>query len=114
MNNMKIVSLVCAFSLILIILPLADWFVWLPEWYGNFINSVICAGALWMAWKHYRQKSFAIWNLSLLMIAVYYNPIFKIEFESRYINILISLMCFVFFIFFAFRKEIPEDTDDSK
>ena len=109
MKNQKIVSLVCALFLIFVILPLEKWMPWLPIWYGNMVNSVICAGALWLAWKHYRQKSFAIFNLSLLMIAIYYNPIFIIEFDSRYINVLIALMCFIFFIFYAFRKEVPEE-----
>ena len=114
MNKMKILSLIGVGALVLILLPLYNWFTWLPLWAERVFNSLVCAGTLWMAWRHYRQKSVGIWNLALVMIAIYFNPIFIIKFESTYINAFIDLICILFLAFFAFRKEYPEEKESSE
>lgn len=101
---MRTVSLICAILLLISILPLHQWIPELPSWYFALWKAFVCAGALWLAYKDYKYKNLAVWNLGLLMIAVYYNPIFPIIIEMTYIATAISLLCVLFFTVFAFKR----------
>lgn len=107
---MRTVSWICAILLLISILPLNSWIPNLPHWYTPLWQSFVCAGGLWLAWKDFKNKSLAAWNLGLIMMAIYYNPIFPIEFESSYVSTPISLLCILFLLVFAYkRNSVAED-----
>lgn len=101
---MRTVSLICAILLFISVLPIYTWFSWLPDWYISFWKAFVCAGALWLAYKDFKYKSLAVWNLGLVMIAFFYNPIFPIVLESTFISAAISLLCVLFLAVFAFKR----------
>ena len=101
---MRTVSLICAILLLISILPIYQWFPWLPEWYLQLWKAFVCAGSLWLAYKDFKYKSLAVWNLGLIMIAVFYNPIFPITIEMTFISAAIALLCILFLIVFAFKR----------
>lgn len=103
---MRTVSWICAILLLISIFPLYSWFPWLPQWFTRLWMAFVCAGALWLAWKDYRYKSLAVWNLALLMIAVYYNPIFPIHLESTYEQAAISILCSLFLFAFGYKRNV--------
>lgn len=103
---MRTVSLVCAILLFISILPIYTWFPWLPSWYVQLWEAFVCAGTLWLAYKDFKYKSLAVWNLGLLMMAVFYNPIFPIRLENTYISAAIALLCILFLSVFAFKRNI--------
>lgn len=101
---MRTVSLLCAILLFISILPVYSWFPWLPAWYLQLWTSFVCAGTLWLAYKDYKYKNLAVWNLGLVMMAIFYNPIFPIQLESSYISGAIALLCILFLCVFAFKR----------
>lgn len=101
---MRTVSLICAILLFISILPLSQWFPWLPDWYVQFWKAFVCAGSLWLAYKDFKYKSLAVWNLGLIMIAIYYNPIFPINIQMPFISAPIALLCILFLVVFAFKR----------
>ncbi|MEG1617530.1 MAG: hypothetical protein RR202_02120 [Bacteroidales bacterium] len=103
---MRTVSWICAFLLLIGILPLGSWFSWLPDWYVQLWKAFVCAGAIWLAWKDFRYKSLATWNLALVMIAVYYNPIFPIHMQNSYVEAAISILCMLFLIAFGYKRNV--------
>lgn len=102
---MKTVSWICALLLLLSILPATNWFPVLENWYPMLLRSFISAGCLWLAWKDYRYKSLATWNLALVMMAVFYNPLYPFLFETTFINGAIALLCVLFLVVFANKRE---------
>ena len=105
---MRIVSWICAILLLISIFPVYSWFPWLNDWYLQLWKSFVFAGAIWLAWKDFKYKSLAVWNFALVMIAIYYNPVFPISFQNTYIEGAISVLCIMFFIVFAYKRNISE------
>ena len=108
---MKTVSWICIIFLIVGILPMHTWLNEVPVWYTSMWKAVVCAGGLWLAWKDYRNKSLAVWNLALIMMAIYYNPIFPIDITNSYIATPISLLTILFLIVFAYKRNSIRDTE---
>ncbi|MDO5570551.1 MAG: hypothetical protein Q4F97_03685 [Bacteroidales bacterium] len=101
---MKTVSLICVAVLVISLFPIMSWLPSSEHWFTQVWKSIVCGGFLWLAWKDFRNKSLAVWNLALLMGAIYYNPIFSIEKEYSPTSTYITLFAILFLIVFAFKR----------
>ena len=65
-------------------------------------KSFVCALSVWLAYRDYKYKNLAVWNLVLVAMAVYYNPFYQFGMETAFIGVSITLIYILFLFYFVF------------
>ena len=75
-----------------------------PYWLDRLTSSLICAGALWIAWREFRMRQLTAWVIALVMIAGYFNPFYRIQVADKQMNLIIVLLSALIFAAFGYHR----------
>ncbi len=100
---MHVVAWTC-FSILLLSNIGFNLLVEFPYWLDRLTSSLVCAGALWIAWREFRVRQFTAWVIALVMIAIYFNPFYWMQVANQRLNLIISLLSALIFAAFGYHR----------
>jgi len=98
---MKIAWIIYALPALLCLLAIFE----LPYGYYQFLRIIVTGTSLWAAYKFYR-RNLHVWTIALGIIAIIYNPIFKIHMErDTHALFNVATAGILFYLFWTDRRK---------